>query len=66
MKFGMRKPNIKKSIKAQTTGAIKRKAKKSVNPLYGKSGMGFIKDPKKSINNKIYKKKTFSLWDLFK
>lgn len=66
MKFGMRKPNLKKSLKARTTGAIKRKVKKSVNPLYGKSGMGFIKDPKKSINNKIYKKATFSLWDLFK
>ena len=66
MKFGMRKPNIKKSIKARTTGAIKKKKKKSVNPLYGKSGMGFVKDPKKSINNKIYKKTTFSLWDLFK
>ncbi len=66
MKFGMRKPNLKKSLKARTTGAIKRKAKKSINPLYGKSGMGFVKNPKKSINDKIYKKTTFSLWDLFK
>ena len=66
MKFGMRKPSIKKSIKARTTGALKRKVKKSINPLYGKKGMGFIKNPKKSIKNKIYKKTTFSLWDLFK
>lgn len=28
MKFGIRKPNIKKSIKARTTGRIKRMAKK--------------------------------------
>ena len=66
MKFGMRKPNLKKVIKSKTTGAIKRKTKKAVNPLYGKSGMGFVKDPKKSVQNKIYKKTTFSLWDLFK
>lgn len=38
MKFGMRKPNIKKSIKARTTGKIKRKVKKELNPLYGKKG----------------------------
>lgn len=28
MKFGYRKPSIKKSIKARTTGKIKRQAKK--------------------------------------
>lgn len=66
MKFGMRKPSIKKSIKARTTGKIKRKAKKAINPLYGKNGMGFVKNPKKSIENKIYKKTTFGLNDIFK
>lgn len=66
MKFGMRKPSLKKSFKARTTGKVKRKVKKSVNPLYGKKGIGFIKNPKKSTKDKIYKKTTFSLWDLFK
>lgn len=66
MKFGMRKPNIKKLLKARTTGAIKRKTKSTINPLYGKSGMGFVKSPKKSVKNKIYKKTTFSIWDIFK
>ena len=66
MKFGMRKPNLKKSIKAKTTGKIKRKAKKAVNPLYGKKGVGFAKNPKKSVKNKVYHKTTFSFWDLFK
>ena len=66
MKFGMRKPSFKKSLKARTTGAIKRKAKKAVNPLYGKKGMGYAKSPTKAIKNKIYKKTTFSFWDLFK
>lgn len=66
MKFGMRKPSIKKVAKARTTGAIKRKAKNAVNPIYGKKGMGFVKNPKRSAKNKIYKKTTFSLWDIFK
>lgn len=66
MKFGMRKPSIKKSIKARTTGRAKRSIKKAVIPGYGKKGMGWIKDPKKAAYNKIYKKTTFSFWDLFK
>lgn len=66
LKIGMRKPSIKKSIKARTTGKIKRKVKKSINPLYGKKGMGFVKSPKKSIKNKVYYKTTFSFFDLFK
>ena len=62
----MRKPSLKKSFKARTTGKIKRKAKKSINPLYGKKGMGFAKSPKKSVKNKVYHKTTFSFLDLFK
>lgn len=57
MKFGFRKPSLKKTIKARTTGAIKRKAKGAVNPLYGKKGMGIL-HPKRAIKNKIYKKTT--------
>lgn len=66
MKFGMRKPSIKKSIKARTTAKYKRKEKKAVVPLYGKKGAGLVKNPKKAVYNKVYKKTTFSLWDLFK
>ncbi len=62
----MRKPSLKKSIKARTTGKLKRKIKKSIIPGYGKKGIGFIKSPKKSIENKIYKKTTFSILDIFK
>lgn len=36
MKFGARKPSLKKSIKARTTGRVKRVIKKSINPSYGK------------------------------
>ena len=66
MKIGMRKPSLKKSFKARTTGKVKRAVKSSVNPLYGKKGMGLIKNPKKAIYNKVYKKTTFSIFDIFK
>lgn len=60
MAFGPRKPSLKKSFKARTTGAAKRKVKKAINPLYGKKGMGYINNPKKAVYNKVYNKTTFS------
>ena len=66
MKIGLRTPSIKRSIKARTTGRVKRSMKAAVNPLYGKKGMGYIKDPERAIKNKIYHKVTFSIWDIFK
>lgn len=66
MKWGMRKPSLKKSIKARTTGRAKRAIKKSINPLYGKKGMGWINNPKKAAYNKVYKKTTFSVGDMLK
>lgn len=65
MKFGMRKPSIKRSIKARTTGRAKRALKSAINPLYGKKGMGIITNPKKALYNKVYKKTTFGLSDIF-
>ncbi len=62
----MRKPSIKRSLKARTTSRVKRSVKKSINPLYGKKGMGWIKSPKRAVYNKIYKKTTFSFWDFLK
>lgn len=66
MKFGMRKPSIKKSIAARTTGRAKRAVKKALIPGYGKKGSGWIKNPKKATYNKIYNKTSFSIWNLFK
>lgn len=66
MKFGMRKPSVKRSLKARTTGRAKRSVKRKVVPGYGKKGMGWIKNPKKAAYDKVYKKTTFSFWDLFK
>ncbi|GAA5403731.1 hypothetical protein [Streptococcus uberis] len=58
MKVGIRKPSLKKSLKARTTGSLKRKAKSAINPLYGKKGMGLINNPKKAVYNKVYNKTT--------
>lgn len=66
MKIGIRKPSIKKSVKAMTTGKAKRAVKKAVNPVYGKKGVGFIKDPEKAIKNAVYKKTTVGVKDLLK
>lgn len=66
MKFGMRKPSLKRSLKARTTGKAKRKVKKALIPGYGKKGTGWIKNPKKAAYNKVYKKTTFSFFDIFK
>lgn len=61
VKFGLRTPSLKKSVKARTTGRIKRKVKSTVNPFYGKTGMGYVKKPKQSAYNKIYNKTTVGI-----
>lgn len=66
MKFGLRTPSLKRSFKARTTGKWKRKLKRTINPFYGKKGMGFIRNPKRAVYNKVYHRTTFGLSDLFK
>ena len=66
MKTGIRKPNVKKSISARTTGKVKRAVKKSVNPMYGKKGVGFVKDPAKSVKNAVYRRTTVGVSDIVK
>ena len=66
MKFGLRTPSLKRSLKARTTGRAKRAVKIALIPGYGKKGMGWIKNPKKAAYNKVYNKTSFSIWDLFK
>lgn len=58
MKIGLRKPSLKKSLKARTVGKWKRKAKSAFNPFYGKKGVGLLKNPSKSIKNRVYKRTT--------
>ena len=66
MKFGLRKPSLKRSLRARTTGRAKRSVKKALIPGYGKKGVGWIKNPRKGAYNKVYNKTSFSIWDIFK
>ena len=65
MKFGMRTPSLKKSISARTTGRLNRAVKKAIIPGYGRKGMGIL-HPKKTLYNQVYRRTTFSIFDLAK
>ena len=58
MKIGMRTPSPTRSLKARTTGRLKRAAKKSINPVYGHKGIGYLKNPERAVKNHIYHKLT--------
>lgn len=64
MKKGFRTPSVKRSVSARTTGRVKRAVKRSVNPTYGKNGMGYINNPQKAVYNKVYNKTTFGVNDI--
>lgn len=66
MKIGFRTPSLKKSLKARTTSKYKRQLKSAIDPTYGKKGVGWFKNPKKTLYNKIYNKTTKSIFDIFK
>ena len=63
MKFGFRKPSLKRSISAMTTGALKRAILREIIPEYGKRGMGWA-NPKKAAYNHLYSMVTSSPVDL--
>lgn len=65
MKYGARKPSMKKSISARTKGRATRAVKRATNPFYGKKGAGWIKNPEKAAYNKLYHATTFSVFSLF-
>jgi len=65
MRFGIRIPSVKKMIRARTTGKIVRMVK-SISPVYGKRGMGYINNPRKAVYNKVYSKTSFSIFDIIK
>ena len=63
MKFGMRKPSIRKSIAARTS--VKRYIRHSLG-VKATRGWGWITNPKKALYNRVYRKTTFSIFDIFK
>lgn len=66
MKMGFRKPSIKRSIKARTTGRLKRQIKSSINPFYGKKGMGLLRNPRRAVYNAVYHQTTVGASDVIK
>ncbi|MCY1714480.1 hypothetical protein [Caproiciproducens galactitolivorans] len=63
MKFGMRKPSLKKSIAARTS--VKRYVRHSLG-LKAPRGYGWITNSKKAAYNRVYHRTTFGLSDIFK
>lgn len=61
--FHIRKFSPMKSLKARTTGRLKRAIKRKINPFYGKKGMGWVNDPKRALYNKVYNKTTVGYSD---
>ena len=66
MKYGIRKRSFKRSFKARTTGKLKRRMKKLMNPFYGKRGMGFIFHPFKAMYGWVYRRVTIGIPQLFR
>lgn len=65
MKFGFRKPSLKRSFSARTTGQAKRAINRALIPGYGKRGMGILY-PKRVLYNRVYRRTTFGLSDIIK
>lgn len=65
MKYGIRKPSLTKSISARTKGRATRAIKRAIIPGYGKRGMGLL-HPKRALYNRVYRRTTFSIFDLGK
>ncbi len=63
MKWGPRKPSLKGMIAARLSPA--RFIRHSLG-LKAPRGFGWVTDPKKALYNRIYKRLTFSIFDLFK
>ncbi len=63
MKFGIRKPSLKKRIAARTS--IKRQIVHRAG-LKMPRGYGWLRDPKKYVYNKVYNRTTFDIFKLLK
>jgi len=63
MKFGMRIPSVKKSLVAKTS--VKRYIRHSLG-VKAPRGWGWLTNSKKAAYNKVYRKTTFSIFDIFK
>jgi len=63
MKFGFRKPSLRKSIAARTS--VKRFVRHSLG-VKAPRGWGWLTNPKKAAYNRVYSRTTFGLQDVLK
>lgn len=63
MKFGMRKPSLKKMIAARTSSA--RYVRHSLG-FKAPRGWGWLTNPKRAAYNRVYSRTTFRVWDILK
>ncbi|RWL84135.1 MAG: hypothetical protein EOR68_10535 [Mesorhizobium sp.] len=63
MKFGIRKPSIKRSLAARTS--VKRMVKQQLG-LNAPRGMGWITNPRRAAYNRVYDRTTVSFWSILK
>jgi hypothetical protein len=63
MKFGFRKPSVRKSFAARTS--LKRRIRHSLG-LKAPRGWGWLTNPRKAAYNRVYYRRTFGWRDLFK
>ncbi|WP_019123581.1 hypothetical protein [Brevibacillus massiliensis] len=63
MKFGMRKPSLKKHISARTS--LKRQVVHRAG-LKMPRGWGWLRNPKRYVYNKVYNRTTFDVFSLIK
>ena len=61
MKYGMRKPSLRKSFAARTSS--KRMIKNALG-LKAPRGYGWLTNPRKAAYNRVYNRTTFSFWSL--
>ncbi|GEO83401.1 hypothetical protein GCM10007920_28140 [Ciceribacter naphthalenivorans] len=63
MKFGVRKPSLKKSIAARTS--LKRVVRHNMG-LKAPRGWGWLTNPKRAAYNRVYSRSTVSLWSILR
>ena len=63
MKFGMRRPSLKKMISARLSP---KRAVRHRLGLKAPRGWGWLTNPKKALYNRVYTRTTFSISDLIK
>ena len=63
MKFGLRKPSLRKMISSRVTP--QRMVRHRLG-LKAPRGWGWLTNPKKALYNRVYSRTSFSIWDLLK